>query len=106
MGTEGDDFKCTGGIKMAFLIPCKSNKPHPFEIPLATGALSPSPSALRSARVCLRMLIKLSAPRTRQNANAGAPGPGHTNATVSNSSRDGETLPSPSESHGPESLLI
>lgn len=50
MGTEGDDFKCTAGIKMAFLIPRKSNKPHPLEIPLADEALPhpPPPPSPRS----------------------------------------------------------
>ncbi len=62
-GLGGDDFKCTGGIKMAFLIPCKSNKPHPFEIPLA-----PPPEL---SVVCQRMLIELSSRgrAARQNAN-------------------------------------
>lgn len=76
LGTEGADFKCTGGIKMAFLIPCKSNKPHPFEIPLAAGALAlPLGAFIRSAPVGARVpahvnqaLCAEDAP-PRQNAN-------------------------------------
>lgn len=76
MGTEGDDFKCTAGIKMAFLIPRKSNKPHPLEIPLAAEALPHPPQHQRhhhpalnlSASVYTRVPLHVNQPLAGEDA--------------------------------------